>query len=70
MATNAIDRCWRCDPNWHLNRKKLASCALGFGHGTTGGMAGKFYVVTDPSDNDVVNPIPGTLRHAVIQKVL
>lgn len=69
VATNSIDSCWRCDPNWHLNRKKLAQCALGFGHGTTGGMAGKFYVVTDPSDNDVTNPRPGTLRHAVIQKV-
>ncbi|KAI8541614.1 hypothetical protein RHMOL_Rhmol08G0075700 [Rhododendron molle] len=68
VATNSIDSCWRCNPNWHLNRKKLAQCALGFGHGTTGGMAGKFYVVTDPSDNDVANPRPGTLRHAVIQK--
>ncbi|XVE56994.1 hypothetical protein DITRI_Ditri04bG0055800 [Diplodiscus trichospermus] len=68
LATNPIDRCWRCDPNWALNRKKLATCVLGFGRKTTGGMAGPFYVVTDPSDDDMVNPKPGTIRHAVIQK--
>ncbi|XP_057469320.1 probable pectate lyase P59 [Actinidia eriantha] len=65
--TNPIDKCWRCRPNWHLDRKRLADCALGFGHGTTGGRDGRIYVVTDPSD-DFVNPKPGTLRHAVIQK--
>ncbi|XVF85995.1 hypothetical protein PTKIN_Ptkin17bG0165400 [Pterospermum kingtungense] len=64
-ATNPIDQCWRCDPNWHKNRKRLADCSLGFGRGTTGGKAGRFYVVTDPSDDDMVNPKPGTLRYAV-----
>ena len=68
MATNPIDSCWRCDPNWEKNRKRLADCAIGFGHGTTGGKAGKIYVVTDPSDHDLVNPKPGTLRYAAIQK--
>lgn len=67
-ATNPIDRCWRCDPNWHLNRKRLADCVRGFGHHTTGGKKGRYYLVTDPSDDDVANPKPGTLRHAVIQK--
>ena len=67
-ATNPIDRCWRCDPNWHLNRKKLADCARGFGHHTTGGKKGRYYLVTDSSDDDVSNPKPGTLRYAVIQK--
>ncbi|XP_075519484.1 pectate lyase-like [Primulina tabacum] len=67
MATNPIDQCWRCDKNWARNRKKLVDCVLGFGRHTTGGKAGKFYVVNDPSDNDLVNPKPGTLRHAVIQ---
>ncbi|XP_068306477.1 pectate lyase-like [Pyrus communis] len=67
LATNPIDCCWRCDPNWETNRKKLADCAQGFGHKTTGGKAGEIYVVTDNSDNDLVNPKPGTLRHAVIQ---
>lgn len=67
LATNPIDKCWRCDPNWEKNRKKLANCALGFGHGTTGGKNGKIYVVTDSSDHDLINPKPGTLRHAVIQ---
>ncbi|KAL5100334.1 hypothetical protein RYX36_004661 [Vicia faba] len=65
MATNPIDRCWRCDPNWAKNRKKLADCVQGFGRKTTGGKAGRIYVVTDPSDNDMVNLRPGTLRHAV-----
>ncbi|KAK4261167.1 hypothetical protein QN277_004205 [Acacia crassicarpa] len=65
MATNPIDRCWRCDPNWERNRQKLADCVLGFGKGTTGGKGGPYYVVTDPSDNDLVNPKIGTLRHAV-----
>lgn len=67
LATNPIDRCWRCDPNWSKNRQKLADCVLGFGHQTTGGKKGKIYVITDPSDNDLVEPKPGTLRHAVIQ---
>lgn len=66
-ATNPIDRCWRCRKNWNKNRKRLAKCALGFGRKTTGGKAGKIYVVTDDSDDDVLEPKPGTLRHAVIQ---
>ncbi|XP_020217787.1 pectate lyase [Cajanus cajan] len=65
MATNPIDRCWRCDPNWANNRKKLADCVQGFGRKTIGGKNGPFYVVTSPNDNDLVNPVPGTLRHAV-----
>ncbi|XP_051149261.1 pectate lyase-like [Andrographis paniculata] len=67
MATNPIDRCWRCDPNWAKNRKRLAECARGFGHETTGGKEGRYYVVSDPSDDVMDNPLPGTLRHAVIQ---
>ena len=65
QATNPIDMCWRCDPNWANNRKKLADCVQGFGRKTTGGKDGPIYVVTDPSDNDMLNPRPGTLRHAV-----
>ncbi|PON31799.1 Pectate lyase [Parasponia andersonii] len=67
VATNPIDRCWRCDKNWAKHRKRLAKCALGFGQGTTGGKDGKIYVVTDPSDDDLLNPKPGTLRYGVIQ---
>ncbi|KAI3685147.1 hypothetical protein L6452_34381 [Arctium lappa] len=67
MITNPINQCWRCDRNWAKNRQKLAECVRGFGRKTTGGKDGKIYVVTDPSDNDMVNPKPGTLRHAVIQ---
>ncbi|XP_022751910.1 pectate lyase-like [Durio zibethinus] len=68
MGTNPIDRCWRCDKNWAKNRKKLANCVLGFGHKTQGGKTGKYYRVTDNSDDNVLDPRPGTLRHAVIQK--
>ncbi|KAL8142936.1 hypothetical protein V2J09_015968 [Rumex salicifolius] len=63
---NAIDDCWRCDPNWQNRRKRLAQCAIGFGRNAIGGSSGKYYVVYNPSD-DPVNPKPGTLRHAVIQ---
>ncbi|XP_031106441.1 pectate lyase-like [Ipomoea triloba] len=67
LATNPIDQCWRCDPNWARNRMKLADCVLGFGRHTTGGKGGKIYIVSNPADDDLVNPRPGTLRHAVIQ---
>ena len=40
---------------------------MGWGRNAIGGRDGKFYVVTDPRDDDPVNPKPGTLRHAVIQ---
>ncbi|KAL5988568.1 hypothetical protein ACLOJK_026665 [Asimina triloba] len=66
-ATNPIDRCWRCQPDWDRHRKKLAKCALGFGRRTTGGLAGKIYVVTDASDHDLVSPKKGTLRWGAIQ---
>ncbi|XP_057485132.1 probable pectate lyase 5 isoform X2 [Actinidia eriantha] len=65
---NPIDDCWRCDPDWETNRKMLADCAIGFGHDAVGGRDGKFYVVTDSDHDDPLNPIPGTLRHAVIQE--
>ncbi|KAF7809170.1 pectate lyase-like [Senna tora] len=64
-ATNPIDACWRCDPNWANYRQKLADCVQGFGRKTVGGKGGPYYVVTDPSDSDLVNPKVGTLRHAV-----
>ncbi|PIN16336.1 Pectate lyase [Handroanthus impetiginosus] len=68
MATNPIDRCWRCQPNWAENRFRLADCVLGFGYKAKGGKNGRIYVVNDSSDSDLLNPKPGTLRHAVIQK--
>ncbi|XP_073302709.1 probable pectate lyase 10 [Primulina huaijiensis] len=64
---NPIDDCWRCDPNWMRHRRRLADCAIGFGRNAIGGRDGRYYVVSDPSDDDPVNPRPGTLRHAVIQ---
>ncbi|KAL2481349.1 putative pectate lyase 12 [Abeliophyllum distichum] len=67
LTGNPVDDCWRCDPNWQLNRQRLADCAIGFGQYALGGKGGKYYVVTDSSDHDPVNPAPGTLRYAVIQ---
>jgi len=64
---NPIDDCWRCDPNWENNRQSLADCALGFGSKAIGGQGGHIYIVTDNSDNDTVNPAPGTLRYGVTQ---
>ncbi|KAK6143986.1 hypothetical protein DH2020_020806 [Rehmannia glutinosa] len=64
---NPIDDCWRCDRNWMRNRRRLADCSIGFGRNAVGGRDGRYYVVTDPNDDDPVNPRPGTLRHAVIQ---
>ncbi|CAN6166593.1 unnamed protein product [Urochloa humidicola] len=67
VATNPIDRCWRCRADWATNRKRLARCARGFGHNTVGGAAGKIYVVTDASDDEMIIPKKGTLRYAAIQ---
>lgn len=68
MATNPIDRCWRCKADWAQNRQLLAKCGKGFGRRATGGLGGPIYVVTDESDNDLINPKPGTLRYGVVQK--
>ncbi|KAL0433062.1 UNVERIFIED_CONTAM: putative pectate lyase 8 [Sesamum latifolium] len=49
---NPIDDCWRCDANWQRNRKRLADCGIGFGRNAIGGRDGRYYVVTDPGDDD------------------
>ncbi|XP_047331693.1 probable pectate lyase 5 [Impatiens glandulifera] len=67
LTGNPIDDCWRCDLNWFRNRQKLSECGIGFGQSAIGGKNGKFYVVSDSSDNDPKNPTPGTIRHAVVQ---
>ncbi|KAL6190020.1 hypothetical protein ACLB2K_036421 [Fragaria x ananassa] len=67
-ATNPIDACWRCDAEWADNRQKIVDCSMGFGKKTTGGKGGPIYVVTDGSDDDIVNPKEGTLRYAVTRK--
>ncbi|KAG6689974.1 hypothetical protein I3842_11G200400 [Carya illinoinensis] len=64
---NPIDDCWRCDPDWETNRKMLADCAVGFGRNAIGGRDGKLYVVKDSENDDLLNPVPGTLRYAVTQ---
>lgn len=67
MTGNPIDDCWKCS-DWASNRRRLADCAVGFGADSIGGRNGQIYVVTDSSDRDVINPIPGTLRYAVMQE--
>lgn len=65
---NPIDDCWRCaGTDWSTDRQRLAECSIGFGRNALGGKGGPLYVVTDSSDRDAVNPVRGTLRHAVIQ---
>jgi pectate lyase len=69
MTGNPIDDCWRCaGTDWRQDRQRLADCGLGFGRNALGGKGGPLYVVTDSSDRDPVNPVPGTLRHAAIQE--
>lgn len=60
LAVNLIDKCWRCDPHWADHREKYAECAMGFGSKAIGGKGGRIYVVTDNSDSNVENPVPGT----------
>jgi pectate lyase len=69
MTGNPIDDCWRCaGTDWRQDRQRLADCGIGFGRNALGGKGGPVYVVTDSSDRDPVNPVPGTLRHAAIQE--
>ncbi|KAM3241207.1 hypothetical protein ACQJBY_054297 [Aegilops geniculata] len=67
MATNPIDRCWRCRKDWATDRQRMARCAKGFGRETTGGLKGKIYIVTDANDDDFTNPRHGTLRWGAVQ---
>ncbi|KAL7583915.1 hypothetical protein Lser_V15G44414 [Lactuca serriola] len=66
LTGNPIDDCWKCDPNWGNDRQRLADCGIGFGRFALGGKGGQYYIVTDSSDNDVINPTPGTLRYGVL----
>ncbi|GLJ43866.1 hypothetical protein SUGI_0914290 [Cryptomeria japonica] len=62
---NAIDNCWRRrNPRWAENRMALADCAIGYGAYAQGGKGGKIYTVVS-SEDDAVNPKPGTLRYGV-----
>ncbi|KAL0390852.1 UNVERIFIED_CONTAM: putative pectate lyase 14 [Sesamum calycinum] len=53
---NPMDDCWRCDRNWMRNRRRLADCAIGFGRNAVGGRDGRYYVVSDPGDDDPSTP--------------
>jgi hypothetical protein len=50
------------DPDWASHRQSLADCAIGFGR-----QNGQIYIVTGNSDDDVMNPTPGTLWWGAIQ---
>ncbi|KAM1797142.1 hypothetical protein ACFX11_037292 [Malus domestica] len=63
---NVVDSCWRTKSNWATNRRALADCAVGYGKDALGGKYGRTYVVTTSND-DSVNPKPGSLRYGVIQ---
>ncbi|KAM1762799.1 hypothetical protein ACFX12_005397 [Malus domestica] len=63
---NVVDSCWCTKSDWATNRRALANCAVGFGKDALGGKYGATYVVTT-SDDDPVNPAPGSLRYGVIQ---
>lgn len=65
---NPIDKCWRCDSQWRQNRQALADCAFGAGRNAIGGRNGRVYVVTESTDFDAANPVPGTLRYGAIQQ--
>nr|CAD1839185.1 unnamed protein product [Ananas comosus var. bracteatus] len=68
LATNPIDRCWRCRKNWiAIARGWPPASRASATTPPVARMAGFFYVVTDPSDNELINPRPGTLRYAVIR---
>ncbi|KAL0724961.1 hypothetical protein Bca4012_039560 [Brassica carinata] len=54
LTGNPIDDCWKCDPNWPNNRQGLADCGIGFGQYALGGKGGRFYFVTDSSDDDAI----------------
>lgn len=63
---NAIDKCWRTNPDWRSNRHQLATCSVGYAGKMTNNIGQDVtnYKVTDPSD-DPLSPKPGTLRFAV-----
>ncbi|KAG0459172.1 hypothetical protein HPP92_022300 [Vanilla planifolia] len=70
LTGNPIDDCWLCSAaDWRSDRRRLADCSIGFGRNALGGRSGALYLVTDSSDSDPANPLPGTLRHAAIQSV-
>ncbi|KAG6695331.1 hypothetical protein I3842_09G093300 [Carya illinoinensis] len=49
------------------NRRSLADCRVGFDKDAIGGKFGAIYIITT-SEDDPVNPKPGTLRYGVIQE--
>ncbi|CAL0320332.1 unnamed protein product [Lupinus luteus] len=71
IEMNAIDKCWRSDPQWRKHRPQLATCSVGYAGKMTNNIGEGLihYKVIDPSD-DPINPKRGTLRYgaSVIQE--
>ncbi len=65
--TFCLGRVYLGEPDWASHRQRLADCAIGLGRNAVGGQNGQIYIVTDNSDDDVMNPTPGTLRWGAIQ---
>ncbi|MBA0735831.1 hypothetical protein Gogos_019644, partial [Gossypium gossypioides] len=63
LATNPIDRCWQYKKSWAKNCKRVAKCVFGFGYKNFGGNKDEYYLVTDNTNDDVLNPKQGTLCH-------
>jgi len=64
IEMNAIDHCWRFNPEWRKHRQQLATCSVGYA-GKMRNNIGKgliHYKVTNPY-NHPLNPRPGTLRY-------
>ena len=57
LKMNAIDNCWRLNPDWRRNRHQLATCSVGYVGKMTNNIGRGLtqYVVIDPSDNPI-NP--------------
>jgi hypothetical protein len=65
--TFCLGRVYLGDPYRASHRQSLGDCAIGFGRNAVGGQNGQIYIVTDNSDDDVMNPNSRTLRWGAIQ---
>lgn len=70
LKMNMIDQCWKLNPEWRKYRQQLATCSVGYVGKMTNNISKGLihYRVTDSND-DPINPKPGTLRYgaSVIQ---
>ncbi|KAM0973954.1 hypothetical protein ACFX2I_017075 [Malus domestica] len=62
---NPIDDCWRCDPNWHKNHKRLADCGIRFGRNAISGRDG-YASMLSPTLMMMILLTPNLLKHELI----